>query len=68
VKYGALSNAAGSILIEWTIETPAGQGLLLNWKEKNGPPVTPVPVGNSLLLATDIESGDAPPLCERFVA
>ena len=42
VKYGALSNAAGSILIEWTIEsTPAGQRLLLNWKEKDGPPVTP---------------------------
>ena len=42
VKYGALSNAAGSILIEWTMETtPAGQRLLLNWKEKNGPPVTP---------------------------
>ena len=28
----------------------------------------PVPVGNSILLATDIESGDAPALCERFVA
>jgi PAS domain S-box-containing protein len=42
VKYGALSNAAGSILIEWTMETtPAGQLLLLNWKEKDGPPVTP---------------------------
>jgi PAS domain S-box-containing protein len=42
VKYGALSNAAGSILIEWTMETtPAGQRLLLNWKEKDGPPVTP---------------------------
>jgi hypothetical protein len=26
-----------------------------------------VPVGNSILLATDIESGDAPALCERFV-
>jgi PAS domain S-box-containing protein len=42
VKYGALSNAAGSILIEWRMETtPAGQRLLLNWKEKDGPPVTP---------------------------
>ena len=42
VKYGALSNAAGSILIEWTMETtPTGQRLLLNWKEKDGPPVTP---------------------------
>jgi PAS domain S-box-containing protein len=42
VKYGALSNAAGSILIEWTMETtPAGQQLLLNWREKDGPPVAP---------------------------
>ena len=31
-------------------------------------PETLVPVGNSILLATDIESGDAPALCERFVA
>ena len=30
--------------------------------------VMAVPVGNSILLATDIESGDAPALCERFVA
>ena len=42
VKYGALSNAAGSILIEWAMETTsAGQQLLLNWKEKDGPPVAP---------------------------
>jgi two-component sensor histidine kinase len=42
VKYGALSNAAGSILIEWTMETtPTGQRLLLSRKEKDGPPVTP---------------------------
>jgi glycosidase len=27
-----------------------------------------VPAGNSILLATDIESGDAPALCERSVA
>jgi hypothetical protein len=27
-----------------------------------------VPVGNSILLATDIESGDAPALCERSIA
>jgi PAS domain S-box-containing protein len=40
VKYGALSNATGSILVEWKMETtPAGQKLLLNWKEKYGPPV-----------------------------
>ena len=42
VKYGALANAAGSILIEWTIETtPAGSRLLLKWQEKDGPMVTP---------------------------
>ena len=42
VKYGALSNAAGSILIGWTTETaPAGKRLLLSWTEKGGPPVMP---------------------------
>jgi PAS domain S-box-containing protein len=42
VKYGALSNEAGSVLIEWTKEqTPAGGRILLNWQEKDGPPVTP---------------------------
>lgn len=42
VKYGALSNAAGSILVEWTIETaPAGKRLLLKWQEADGPLVTP---------------------------
>ena len=42
VKYGAFSNAAGSILIAWTIErAPEGDRLILNWQEKGGPPVTP---------------------------
>ncbi|MEY9879006.1 HWE histidine kinase domain-containing protein [Bradyrhizobium sp. USDA 329] len=42
VKYGALSNAAGSIQIAWAAEkTPAGKRLLLSWKESGGPPVTP---------------------------
>jgi len=42
VKYGAFSNAAGSITIGWTIEpTPEGNRLLLRWQEKDGPPVTP---------------------------
>ena len=41
VKYGALSNDAGSILIEWTTEhTPAGARLLLHWQERDGPPTT----------------------------
>ena len=42
VKYGALANAAGSILIEWSTETaPAGKRLVLKWQEKGGPVVTP---------------------------
>lgn len=41
VKYGALSNDSGSILIEWTQESMADAGrLLLHWLEKGGPPVT----------------------------
>lgn len=40
VKYGALSNATGSILIEWKRE-PSKQGnrLILHWQERGGPPV-----------------------------
>ena len=41
VKYGALSNGVGSILIEWTKQrTTEGDRLLLHWQEKDGPPVT----------------------------
>ena len=42
VKYGAFSNAKGSILIDWMIE-PSSQGdrLILHWQEKGGPRVTP---------------------------
>jgi PAS domain S-box-containing protein len=40
VKYGAFSNATGSILIAWTIEpTPEGNRLVLLWQEKDGPSV-----------------------------
>jgi PAS domain S-box-containing protein len=41
-KYGAFSNALGSIKLNWTIE-PRLQGprLVLHWEEKDGPPVTP---------------------------
>jgi PAS domain S-box-containing protein len=40
VKYGAFSNATGSILIAWTIEpTPEGNRLILHWREKDGPSV-----------------------------
>ncbi|HET9810494.1 MAG TPA: HWE histidine kinase domain-containing protein [Sphingomicrobium sp.] len=41
VKYGAFSNEAGTISIEWTLEPePDGRWLCLHWREKNGPPVT----------------------------
>jgi two-component sensor histidine kinase len=41
VKYGALSNETGSVLIAWAIEpTPEGNRLVLRWQEKNGPPVS----------------------------
>lgn len=42
VKYGAFSNEAGSILIDWSVEpAPGGERLILSWREKDGPPVTP---------------------------
>jgi len=42
VKYGALSNEAGSILIDWTVKpAPGGKRLILCWREEGGPPVTP---------------------------
>jgi PAS domain S-box-containing protein len=41
VKYGALSNQAGSVLVEWKIEpSPESSRLILHWQEKDGPPVT----------------------------
>jgi PAS domain S-box-containing protein len=42
VKYGALSNAQGSIEIGWEVEADAdGRRLSLTWVERGGPPVTP---------------------------
>ena len=42
VKYGAFSNAAGSISIDWRVNAaPEGDRLLLTWQEKDGPPVMP---------------------------
>ena len=42
VKYGAFSNAAGTVSIKWTIKNqPDGRWLCLHWREKDGPPVTP---------------------------
>lgn len=42
VKYGAFSNATGSVDIEWKIEPGAnGRRLKLQWREKHGPTVAP---------------------------
>jgi PAS domain S-box-containing protein len=42
VKYGAFSNDAGRVLIEWTVEpAPEGRRVVLHWREINGPPVVP---------------------------
>ncbi len=42
VKYGALSNDSGSILIEWKINpTTEGRRVILHWREKDGPLVIP---------------------------
>jgi PAS domain S-box-containing protein len=40
VKYGALSNEAGQVRIEWSINhLRMPDGLLLRWEEQGGPPV-----------------------------
>lgn len=40
VKYGALSNAEGSVHIGWVVAgSPEGPRLILHWREKGGPPV-----------------------------
>lgn len=42
VKYGAFSNATGSVDIEWNVEEREdGRRLVLHWREIGGPPVVP---------------------------
>ncbi|TPG12824.1 HWE histidine kinase domain-containing protein [Sphingomonas oligophenolica] len=42
VKYGAFSNDAGTIAIDWTVvPDTAGDRLVLRWQERDGPAVTP---------------------------
>jgi PAS domain S-box-containing protein len=42
VKYGAFSNKAGTVSIEWALkDKPHGRRLHLQWREKDGPAVTP---------------------------
>lgn len=41
MKYGAFSNEAGSISIEWSVvPKQEGDRLVLHWQEMNGPPVS----------------------------
>lgn len=40
VKYGALSNETGSVLLEWALErNPDHSQLKVRWQERDGPPV-----------------------------
>lgn len=42
MKYGAFSNALGSIEITWIIaDSGAGPRLVVHWQEKDGPAVAP---------------------------
>ncbi len=42
VKYGALSNGAGRVRIDWAVDLAAdGKRLKLTWREEGGPPVAP---------------------------
>jgi two-component sensor histidine kinase len=39
-KYGALSNAEGTVLVDWSaFDRPKGRRLRLHWRENGGPPV-----------------------------
>ena len=41
-KYGALSNEAGMVAVDWATETaPDGDRLVLLWRETGGPVVAP---------------------------
>jgi PAS domain S-box-containing protein len=54
LKYGALSNEAGRVLLAWSVE---GGALHMNWREDGGPPV-----------ATPTRSGFGTRLIERSLA
>ncbi|WP_026046632.1 HWE histidine kinase domain-containing protein [Sphingomonas sp. PAMC 26621] len=41
VKYGALSNDAGNVAIDWTVSSAPQDRLVLRWREHDGPPVVP---------------------------
>ncbi|UMY16947.1 PAS domain-containing protein [Methylobacterium organophilum] len=41
VKYGALSNEEGRVILNWEVDGVAEPRLLVRWEEIGGPPVTP---------------------------
>jgi PAS domain S-box-containing protein len=43
IKYGALSESGGKVSVSWTFDGKSGaaEPLLLNWIERDGPPVAP---------------------------
>jgi two-component sensor histidine kinase len=41
VKYGALSNATGSVCIQWSLTEASDPVFRLSWQERNGPAVEP---------------------------
>jgi hypothetical protein len=60
-------------ILQGSDDSPSGGGLsdlahIVIEKVKTQSAINPVPVGNLILLATVIELGDAPILCESFVA
>ena len=41
VKYGALSNGAGKVHLDWALRQDDGHRLAFHWRESGGPPVAP---------------------------
>ncbi len=42
IKYGALSNESGRVILHWQVsDDHGGQSLHMKWAEQGGPPVTP---------------------------
>ena len=55
-KYGALSVPGGEVHLDWKLE---GEGLVLRWQEKGGPPVTaPARTGFGLTLIASSAGGE----------
>lgn len=55
-KYGALSVPGGEVHLDWRLE---GEGLVLRWQEKGGPPVTaPARSGFGLTLIASSAGGE----------